>query len=234
MNEEMRNLAALAALGAISPADAARLAEAVEAHPELADQLAVDRSTVELLGEVGSRAQLPDLGDRLVAAARADLAATAPAPAQVRRQRWRRFAPTFGVAAVAAAAAVAVTLVVTRDAGLGTPAVEAQLAPGQLAPAGIRGTAALYRPDAPNGHVVLDLDDMPPAPAGHHYEVWVLRSGSANMESVGTFEPASRSHVHLDLNLPGGGPYAALDISVEDDGGPPEHSGKSVAGAKFS
>ena len=53
------------------------------------------------------------------------------------------------------------------------------------------------------------------------------------MESGGVFNATSPSMVRIELPLPGAGPYAAMDISVEDDGGPPEHSGVSVAGATF-
>jgi len=40
--------------------------------------------------------------------------------------------------------------------------------------------------------------------------------------------------VKLDLPLPGAGDYAALDISVQQDGGSPEHSNTSLANGAFS
>ena len=67
----------------------------------------------------------------------------------------------------------------------------------------------------------VTLRDVPPAPSGHHYEVWVLRrNGGGQMEAIGSFTPTSQT-VKLDLPLPGAGDYAAVDISVEQDGGSP-------------
>ena len=84
------------------------------------------------------------------------------------------------------------------------------------------------------GTVRLSLTDVPAAPSGHHYEVWVLREeGGGEMESVGVFTPTS-SDVELELSLPGPGNYAAVDVSVEEDGGPPIHSDTSLAGGTFS
>ena len=40
-------------------------------------------------------------------------------------------------------------------------------------------------------------------------------------------------NVELDLPLPGPGNDAAVDISVEEDEGPPAHSDTSLAGGTF-
>jgi hypothetical protein len=143
----------------------------------------------------------------------------------------RPLVPALAAAFVAAAAAVAITLVATRDSGLGTPTIEAAVVTHDPSMS-IGGTAALYDPSRPNGMVVVNLTSLPPAPAGHHYEVWVLRSGATQMEAVGSFSP-DRASVHLELPLPGSGTYGALDVSVEENDGPASHSGKSVAGATF-
>ena len=52
------------------------------------------------------------------------------------------------------------------------------------------------------------------------------------MEAVGVFD-ADRAEVELQLGLPGAGDYAAVDISVEPDAGPPEHSDTSLGGGRF-
>ncbi len=52
------------------------------------------------------------------------------------------------------------------------------------------------------------------------------------MEAVGSFTPDS-DQARLELPLPGPGDYQAVDVSVEPDGGPPEHSGVSLAGGSF-
>ena len=236
MNDERRELAALAALGLLSADDAARLSEAASAHPALAQEFESDRATVERLGLVADRAiTTPDLADRLVAATtaapRGDTARARPRPAWP-GVRWRRWVPALGSAVAAAAAAVAITLVATRDPGLGTPEVRATVV-SHAGQAPVTGTAALYRPGHSDGRVVLDLASFPAAPPGHHYAVWVLRTGATAMEAVGTFATDRTQSVHLELRLPGSGRYGALDISVEEDAGPPEHSGTSVAGATF-
>ncbi len=88
--------------------------------------------------------------------------------------------------------------------------------------------------NADGGTVRVSLRDVPPAPSGHHYEVWVLREeGGGAMESVGVFTPTS-SDVELDLPLPGPGNYAAVDVSVEEDDGPPAHSDTSLASGTFT
>ena len=52
------------------------------------------------------------------------------------------------------------------------------------------------------------------------------------MEAVGSFTPDGE-RMRLDLPLPGPGDYQAIDISIEPDGGPPEHSSVSLAGGRF-
>ena len=98
----------------------------------------------------------------------------------------------------------------------------------------MRGEARLYGSTQPGGVVRLELADVPDAPDGSHYEVWVLRpSAGEAMEAVGVFD-AGGAEVELELGLPGAGDYAAVDISVEPDAGPPEHSGTSLAGGSSS
>ena len=133
-------------------------------------------------------------------------------------------------AVLAAAAACALTYVALRDGdGLGAPDATATVA----APSGqALGEARLYGTGGADGRLVLALHDLPAAPAGHHYELWVLRQGAEHMEAVAVVSPSGGA-VRLDVPLPGAGTYAATDVSVEDDGGPPEHSGTSVAGGTF-
>lgn len=233
MNDGLRQLSALDALGALSPDDAARLADALPGDADLTREHTRDRAVVEALEGVVARAEPPpELGDRLAALARADLEASKslrPIPVRRPRARPRWLFPAFG-GALAAAAVIVLTVVVTGGSGLGPPDQEVDIVAVDQT---VRGKVALYDTDRPNGQVFVDLESLEPAPSGHHYEVWVLRKGVTTMEPVGTFT-STGSPVHLELRLPGAGDYAALDISVEEDGGPAEHSGKSVAGAKFA
>lgn len=240
MSDDLRELSALAALGALSPADMEHLTEAAADDGELAREVALDRAAIEQFARIADPGIAPpDLADRLVAAAtaapvaqpaaRADVPAVTAPP----RRRLRRWAPAFGGGLATAVAAVAVTLIATRGSEPERPAVQASIVAAADVKLPISGKVALYRPTAPGGHVVVDLASLPPAPAGHHYEVWVLKKNATTMEPVGTIAPDAATPVHLDLPLPSGGTYGALDISIEENGGPPEHSGKSIAGATF-
>ena len=159
----------------------------------------------------------------------------APAPARraPRRSladllpRWRPVA--LGLAA-AAAVAIVVTLALPGN-GLGTPDARAAVVAHRAS--GVQGEADLFRSDSSRGVVVVRFLNLPAAPAGHHYPVWVLRQGSHEMTPVGSFTPSSR-RVKLTLPLPGAGHYAALDVSLQGNDAPPANSGLSVAGASFS
>ena len=61
----------------------------------------------------------------------------------------------------------------------------------------------------------------------------MLRDGATGMQAVGAFV-AAEGTAHLELPLPGAGPFAAVDISVEEDDGPPQHSQESLAGARLA
>lgn len=131
--------------------------------------------------------------------------------------------------AVAAAAAVVLAVVLGR--GGPAPDATARIVP-HLSGTGVHGTARLYLETRTNGTMRLALSQLPPPPRGHHYEVWVLARGQKTMTSVGTFTPATR-RVSLRLPLPAPARYAAVDISVEENGGPAAHSNVSLAGGVF-
>lgn len=211
--------------------------------PDMAPE---DETTLRALGQALPRVSPPpDLPDRITQAAAADGPAGAPdhhappaplAPVvpieQARRWRRRTVAASLAAAACAAALAVGITLSVTGPSAPDAPltASAAVVAKGGDA---VSGTASLYGATGPGGQVEVSLRDVPAPPAGHHYEVWVLEKGSDEMTSVGSFTPAS-GDVDLTLPLPSPADYAAVDISVEPNGGPPAHSGTSLAGGAFS
>lgn len=178
----------------------------------------------------------PDLGDRIAAAVAAEEDGPAPLAPVIsldsRRARRRTVLASIAAAACAAAIAVGVTASLTRggdDLGPLTASTAVVAQGGD----GVSGTASLYAADQVGGAVEVALRDVPPPPSGHHYEVWVLEKGSTEMTSVGSFTPSSPD-VDLTLPLPAPADYAAVDISVEPNGGPPTHSGTSLAGAKFA
>ena len=168
-----------------------------------------------------------DMFDRILAEIRPEANVVPLRP----RSHRRVVAPVVGaLAAIAAVVLIAVVAVGGDD--LGPPDARAAIA-GKSDPA-VTGEALLFGSNAKGGTVRVSLRDVPAAPSGHHYEVWVLREeGGGEMESVGVFTPTSQD-VELDLPLPGAGNYAAVDISVEEDDGPPLHSDTSLASGAFA
>lgn len=198
-----------------------------------------DERTLDELGAALPRTSPPSgLRDSILAAA-ADTPQDPPAPEPMAeliplRPRRRGVATTFAAAACAAAIAVGITLAFTSGGTDSVPVVATATASvaAKSAP-GLAGTASLYSPDSAGGTLRVALTNVPKAPAGHHYEVWVLPKGGHTMTAVGSFTPAS-PNVTLDLPLPAPGTYAAMDISVQANDGPPAHSGTSLAGASFT
>ena len=220
MTDDDRDLLAGEALGALSSDDAARVAELVARDGVAAAELQAHRATVAAI-DAGVARELPsaDLFDRI-------LAEIEPATAAVRRRRTWRWSPRVATAGLAAAAVVVLGFVVLAD-GRGDPDARAAIA-GTAEFTGVTGEAALY-----GNELVLDLRNVPPPPSGHHYEVWVLRTeANGAMEAVGAFTPEDED-ASLEFRLPGPGDYRAVDVSVEPDGGPAEHSDVSLAGGSF-
>jgi anti-sigma-K factor RskA len=145
-----------------------------------------------------------------------------------RRRRMPAWASSAAAAALAAAAAVAVTVAVTRDGdGLGDPIREVHVSNER-----VDGTLAVYRQDDGNRLLVVDLDNVPTAQRDQFYEIWISRPGSSVKIPVGAFIPRD-GHAHLEVPLPTEGKRLSIDISVEDEDGPPEHSGDTVAQARL-
>ncbi|MEO5632570.1 anti-sigma factor [Gaiella sp.] len=187
-----------------------------------------DRVTIASVEQSLPRVVPPvDMFDRILAEIRPE-ATVVPLQPRVHR---RVVVPVVGTLA-AIAAVVLIAVVALGGDEPGTPDARAAIA-GKSDPA-VSGEALLFGSDADGGTVQVTLRDVPAAPSGHHYEVWVLREeGGGEMESVGVFIPTS-GDVDLELQLPGPGNYAAVDVSVEEDGGPSIHSDTSLAGGSFS
>jgi anti-sigma-K factor RskA len=235
--DERRELVAQVALGRATPEEVARLETAAARDPALARELEADRATGSAL-EAGVARGVPsaDLFERILAALDGPDAAPAAAPAPARaaeRRRWSGFRwPRLAVGAAVAAAAVLVVGVARVSRDDVEPDAVAAIA-GKDDFAAVSGTAEVFPEDGSASRVVLHLDSVPPAPTGHHYEVWVLPEGSETMESVGRVAP-SGGEAELEAEVPGTGPFAAVDVSVEPDDGDPGHSGTSLASGTFS
>jgi hypothetical protein len=187
-----------------------------------------DQATIAFLAQALPRVTPPaDMFDRILAEIR-PTATVVP----LRPRAHRRVIVPIAGALAAVAAVVLIAVVALGGDNLGTPDARAAIS-GKSDPS-VSGEAELFGVNADGGTVRVSLRNVPPAPSGHHYEVWVLREeGGGAMESVGVFTPTS-SDVELDLPLPGPGNYAAVDVSVEEDDGPPAHSDTSLAGGAFA
>src|SRR5215211_1615576 len=182
------------------------------------------RDTVERLEQGVARVAPPDdLYDRILDDVR-PTATVVPF-----RRRLPVWVSSAAAAAVAAAAVVALTLAVTQDdGGLGDPIREASVSNARM-----DGTLALYRGDEGNRTLVADFDRVADAPKDHFYEIWISRPGSDVKIPIGAFTP-SQGHVHLEVPLPTEDKRLSIDISIEDENGPPAHSGDTVAQADLT
>lgn len=235
VHEEVQELLGVYALDAV---DDLAEREEIEAHLALCAicraELDEHREALALLTP-----DADDAGDEVWMAIRSRLELDVAEPvaplATVLTFPRRRLAAVSGAAAaLAAAASVAITLVLSGGDSLGPAELSAQVKPAAGAPdaALLTGNVRVYDSSSPGARIVIDLSGVPDAPSGHHYEVWVLRPNTTEMEAVGAFTPVD-GRARLELRLPGAGEYIAVDISIEDNGGPPLHSGNSLAGAKL-
>jgi len=234
VTDELRDQAAAEALGALPPDESEQLRAELERDPAIAIELEEYRSTVSML-EAGVAREAPsyDLFPGILAEIQSETRSAQVARAPRAGWSWRRALPAFAVGAAATAAVFAIALALGASGGLGTPDAVAAVR-GTADFSDVHGEARIYGTGTPDGVLRLELADVPAAPEGEHYEVWVLRPSTGDaMEAVGVFDPTS-ADVSLELGLPGLGDYAAVDISVEPDAGPPEHSGTSLAGGRFT
>lgn len=239
-NEERRELAVAEAFGRLSAEERGALADAVATDPRLARELESDRATIAALeAKLPREMPSPDLLDRIMAEIESLESAERRGYQPPSYRPRRRFAllswPRLGLVTAASAAAVVVGILLLGRDGLGEPDAVATLV-GAASYSGVRGEAKLYDSAREGGTLVVSLGSTPPPPAGHHYEVWVLRDGTELMESVGELSVATL-HRELDeheFRLGVGGSFAAVEVSVEPNDGAPDHSGVSLAGGRFT
>jgi anti-sigma-K factor RskA len=212
---------ALAALAlGVLPADEARKVEdRVQDDAVLSGELEDYRATVRALERVLPREPAPA---HLFAAGR-----KLPRAWSLPSVRLRHVAAV--AAATALVTALVVGVVVFRGGGPDADARAEIIAAGG-GPA--RGEALLYDTHGDDARLVLRLSNVPTLEPGHHYQVWVLRVGGETMQAVGVF--SARGEFEHEFRLPGPGRYAAVDVSVEEDVGDAEHSGRSLGAGPFT
>lgn len=193
----------------------------------------------------------PALRERVLTAARRDVAAAAgPGPLAGRRLAWAK-----GAAAVLLVAALGLgswSLALRRDvdrleaenAALRsgtTPAalVAALLAGGEAVTwtleaagpaAGARGVLAW---DPEQGLCALSVDGLPQPPAGHVYQLWLVKDDGSAV-SMGTFTVDADGTGRLLSTLGGEfGRFVAAGVSLEPAGGNSQRQGAMILRASF-
>lgn len=140
-------------------------------------------------------------------------------------RRFRHRVVLIGAAVVIALAAVVGSLLGTRDGGQGDPdAVELALSGTDLAP---DATAVAELSDRPSGlRIRLDVEGLPPAPAGSFYEAWV-RNDDGGI-SAGTFHlRGGDGSIELWAGV-SADDFPTMTVTLEDVAGGPESSGQVV------
>ncbi|GAA5203173.1 anti-sigma factor [Microbacterium jejuense] len=243
--QEFAELAAGAALDALSPADRDAFEAARREHPEWEHLVRADAATAAVLAEavpetapppelratllsqLASTPQLPaddSLADDSPAegapAAEAPLSTDAPEPTS--RRRWTR-----GLLALAASVVLLVALGVGAamiSAYLNRPAAVIALQQIEDAPDAQSATADVTDGGTATAHwsesvgkVVLVSDTMPPIAQDESFELWFVRDGAAI--AAGTFESSTQTTTAL---LEGTmQPGDTIAVTVEPQGGSP-------------
>ncbi|MGD1051313.1 MAG: anti-sigma factor [Solirubrobacteraceae bacterium] len=173
-------------LGALEEREADELRAHLESCIVCRDDVERLTAVAEVLGlGVPQFAAPPELRSRVLDAVRAQAAPFAPAPARARvsGRRWPAAAlPWFGgLAGAALALGVVLGALVIAPGAPATRIVSASVAPAARwhAP---RSPVASLRETGTQGELVVS--NLPPAPSGRIYEVWVRRGGRAEATAV--------------------------------------------------
>jgi hypothetical protein len=161
-----------------------------------------------------------------------------PSPADrsgtARAERGPRSRPTM------LAAAAAVVVVVLLGAGLlvrtqlGEDPATPPVATVQLLPEGSIPDASgvVTMTDGDEQTMTVSTTQLPPAPAGTFYEVWLLQPDTGQMLAVGVLPDSGETSFDLPAELVAN--YQAVDVSLQPDDGGILHSGDSVLRATYA
>jgi anti-sigma factor RsiW len=226
-HDGIHGLTAAYALHALDAADEqdyeAHLGACRRCREELAS---LTETAASLAYAVHAPAPPPELRERILEAARAERSNVIPF-------RPRRFAPVLPALA-AAAAVVAVALgawafSLRSDLDETREALERQDAAAAVLVDPNARSISLSGADgrlvvAPGGRAALVVSGLGPAPTGHGYEMWVIRSGKPR--SAGTFRVEDeRVVVRLQRDVPQGSTVA---VTLEPDDGTAAPEGQAL------
>jgi anti-sigma-K factor RskA len=216
--------AALAALGWND--DPAALDRASAQDPEIdAARRDFAEITALLALESPQHAPHPALRDRIMR--RLD----APRPARSRILQFPRTILPYALAAcLMGLVLIQAALIVTLNHRLGSahPVMPASLQLADLNPVGDHGKARIvvaWDPQHSSG--MVSMDDMPPPPPGHDYQLWVLDPSKAAPVSAGVVPRGvySQHFVAEQVHMPGRPGFA---VSLEPAGGRPTPTAGSI------
>jgi Anti-sigma-K factor rskA len=185
----------------------------------------------DLLADEAVWAEPPASGaDRLLAAiaaepeARPVVPGPGPARPQSRRGAARRRWPVILSAAAALAVLAGVIGLIARAGGDDGGGREFAIGGTELAP---RASATATVEETGSGVAIeLDVSDLPPAPPGTYYQAWV--KGPDGLVTVGTFHMRGGDD---EVELWSGvdvGRYPTLTVTLQEEGGGQESSGRVV------
>lgn len=139
------------------------------------------------------------------------------------RRRRRTFASALVGVAVAVLAVVGVSWIVTQDDVADLPVATFRMDPlDERVASGVDGQ--LVTTDEGQA-VQVDLGELPAAPAGTFYEVWLLDLDAGRLVSLG---PVDASGTYAVPAAVADATWPTIDVSVEPVDGDPTHSSDSV------
>jgi len=153
-------------------------------------------------------------------------------------QRPARPKPSRAVATLVGAAAAVIVLVsagiLVRSQLGDDPTPSSPVATAELIANGpVPATGIVTMTDEVGDQVMtVETSQLPPAPDGKFYEVWLLQPDTGQMLAVGVLPDGGAATFALPADLVAN--YQAVDVSLQPDNGLVVHSGDSVLRATYA
>lgn len=157
----------------------------------------------------------------------------APSPTQRPFRSKRSRVVSTAVAAVAAVIVLVSAGVLVRSQLDSEPA-STNVATAELVPKGLIDATGIVTMTDKDGNQVMSVEtsQLPPAPDGEFYEVWLLQPETGQMLAVGVLPDGGAASFALPADLVAN--YQAVDVSLQPDNGLVVHSGNSVLRATYA